>query len=225
VSGRRKPRSRSAEAFIARLQRSQGVRTLERRHLIVCEDGKSAPAYFKALIRHFGIHASSVQVVGSKTETSPTQIVDRARKLKEEAESPDSGTVPFDEVWCVIDGDYGSKQIGPARTHARRGMIELIVSTPCFEYWILLHFEDSAKPAAECKQVVLALGKHIDRYRKGSFDFGSIMNKALIAGDRAGKRRRSAGESTLPEDQNPCSEIYRLVDELRPPATDVKGKA
>ena len=112
----KRPLSKKTEALLEQLQRRRGVRDLPKRFLIVCEDHKSAPNYFEALKKHFNLSATSIQVVGSAGQTQPIQVVTRAVKLKENAIDPESGTEPFDEVWCVIHGDYGTK-INNARTN------------------------------------------------------------------------------------------------------------
>ena len=95
------------------------MRQLAKRFLIVCEDNKSAPNYFNALKEHFNLSATSVEVAGSGGHTQPVQVVRRAVDLKTSAEDPDSGTEPFEQVWCVIDGDYGNK-IDNAKTRRTR---------------------------------------------------------------------------------------------------------
>ena len=47
----------------------------------------------------------------------------------------------------MIDGDYGSK-IHNARARANKNGVELAISTMCFEYWVLLHFEETGKPTS-----------------------------------------------------------------------------
>jgi hypothetical protein len=162
----KKPISPKVLALQAQLERCRGVRDLEKRFLIVCEDDKSAKHYFEALKKHFNLSATSVEVAGSKGRTQPIQVVDRAISLKEEAASPQSGTEPFEHVWCVIDGDYGDK-IAPARARARANQIKLAISTKCFEYWILLHYEECDKSTMDCDGVVRKLRRHIPKYQKG----------------------------------------------------------
>ncbi len=183
--------------------------------MIVCEDQKSAPNYFNALKKHLNLSATSIRVVGGRGRSAPIQIVDRAVKLKNEAESKDSGTLPFDYVFCVIDGDYGAK-IKDARGNADRNQIQLAISTKCFEYWILLHFEENNKPTLNCAETVGFLKNgHIRDYEKGSCDFRDVVTRVGDACERAEKfRALSVRDGVMPEDQNPCSEIYILVNRI-----------
>ena len=131
----KKPISKKTATLLEQLQRRRGVRDLPKRFLIVCEDGKSAPNYFEALKRHFNLSAASIQVVGSGGNTQPIQVVEEAVRRKERATEGNSGTEPFDQIWCVIDGDYGTK-IDNARSSATANGVELAISTMCFEYWV-----------------------------------------------------------------------------------------
>lgn len=211
----KKPLSKATKALLESLQRKSGIRDLAKRFLIVCEDDKSAPHYFEALKKHLKLSATSVKVSGSGGHTQPEQVVDTAISLRDMANASES-TVPFEEVWCVIDGDYG-KKILSARTKATASNIKLAVSTMCFEYWILLHFEQNDKSTLDCDGLVSGLReKHIPDYDKGSCDFSEIVCNFQDASDRAEelrKTRRSLGE--LPEDQNPCSEVYLLVKAIQ----------
>ncbi len=211
----RKPLSKKTIALLDQLKRRSGVRELARRFLIVCEDHKSAPDYFEALKKQFKLSATSVQVVGSGGRTQPLQVVTRAVELKENAAGEESGTEPFDEVWCVIDGDFGDK-INNARARAKAKGVELAISTKCFEYWVLLHFEESAAPTTDCGAVVGFLReRHLPKYEKGSCDFSAIVEQVHVASKRAEKLRKpGVDRGEKPENQNPCTEVYKLINAL-----------
>jgi len=212
----KKPISKKTQSLLNDLQRKRGVRELAKRFLIVCEDDKSAPNYFQSLKKHFNLSATSIVVAGSDGHTQPIQVVKRAIMLKDNSAKADGGTEPFDQVWCVIDGDYGSK-IHNARASATANGIELAISTQCFEYWVLLHFEESATPAIDCDAVIhiLKRKKYFPDYEKGKCDFNPIVVNVHEACKRAAKLRKpSLAARTLPEDQNPCSEVYKLVNAI-----------
>ncbi len=211
----KKPISKKVLSQQKELQRKRGVRELAKRFLIVCEDDKSAPHYFEALKKLFNLTATSIVVVGSGGHTQPSQVVKRAITRKAYAAEADSGTEPFDHIWCVIDGDYGTK-INNARASATANGIEFAISTPCFEYWVLLHFEESAVPAIDCDAVIHTLKKkYSPEYDKGKCDFRPIVVNVHEATKRAAKLRKpDLALGTLPEDQNPCSEVYKLVNAI-----------
>ena len=136
-------------------------------------------------------------------------------EIKQRAAKRENGTEPFKQVWCVIDGDYG-KTIVNARSKARANRIALAISTMCFKYWILLHFEECDKSTIDCDAIVSRLRKkHLPQYTKGKFDFSSIVVHVRDACVRAEKLRRPGiARGDLPEDQNPCSEVYKLVNAM-----------
>ena len=210
-----KPVSTKVQARIDELQRRRGVKTLAKRFLVVCEDSKSAKNYFDALQRHLNLSASSFKAAPSKGgRTQPIQVVEEAINLREAAKQQ-SGTVPFTQTWCVIDGDYGTK-VQAARIKANAHQINLAISTKCFEYWVLLHFEEYNKSAMNCKGVEHVLRKrHMKDYEKGKCDFRKVVENYELARERA-ERLRELGirQNPLPENHNPCSEIYKLINEI-----------
>lgn len=214
--GEKKPLSKKTLTLLDQLQRKRGIRELKKRFLIVCEDGKSAPNYFEALKKHFNLSATSVQVVGSGGSTQPIQVVTKAIELKKKAANAESGTEPFDQVWCVIDGDYGNK-IANARSKAKAKNVELAISTKCFEYWLLLHFEENDTSTMDCDGLVSSLReKHFPGYEKGKCDFHNMVTKVEDAVLRAEKLRRPGlRRDELPENQNPCSEVYKLIKAIK----------
>jgi hypothetical protein len=141
----KRPVSKATKRLLESLRRKSGIRDLAPRVLIVCEDEKSSPNYFHALKREFRLSAT---IVGSGHFSQPIQVVERARQRKQSAADEDA---PFDSVWCVIDGDYGIR-INNARACAQANGIELAISTQCFEYWIVLHFEESAAPTGVLRE-------------------------------------------------------------------------
>lgn len=210
-NGGKKPQSKKVAHLLESLRRRSGIRNLQKRFLVVCEDGKSAPNYFEALKKHENLSATSIEVFGSGGYTQPIQVVRSAVHRMKRAAENDSGTEPFDEVWCVIDGDYGS-EIHNARDCARANCVKLAISNKCFEYWILLHFQEYDTPDADCDCVVNKLKKLcLPMYSKGGCDFSHIVPLARTASDRAKKLRQV---NTLAEDQNPCSDVYLLIDQI-----------
>jgi hypothetical protein len=205
-----KTRSKKWDSFIASVQRRRGVRELQTRFLVVCEDDVSAPNYFLALKKHENLTATSVEVVGSKHKSQPIQVVDRAIELMKLANHEDSGTEPFEQIWCVVDGEHSYK-LNNARSRACANGVKLAVSTMCFEYWVLLHFDEHAKSALNCDAVVSTLKKHQPNYTKGGCDFTDIVPHARTASERA---KRLRDRSVHPENQNPCSEVYLLIDAI-----------
>jgi hypothetical protein len=60
---------------------------------------------------------------------APVAIVDRAARIRD-----DSG---YDEAWVVCDADQFD--VRSAISRASKHAVELTVSVPCFEVWLVLH--------------------------------------------------------------------------------------
>jgi hypothetical protein len=75
----------------------------------------------------------------------PKTLVERASELKKiaerEARRQKDDFLKYDEVWCVFDVD-AHPNLADALQQARANSILLAVSNPCFELWLLLHFQD-----------------------------------------------------------------------------------
>ena len=191
-------------------KRRTGTIDLATRILIVCEDEKSAVNYFNALIKQMGLSSISPKVFPNDNgETQPDQVIQYAKELKQKARK--SGTEKYDEIWCVIDGDFGGK-VTNSRQTARHSNIKLAISTPCFEFWVLLHYEDRGEFELKCDGMVSQLRKHLKMYKKGTWNFEETVKAVPDAYARA-KQQRNA-ETPFAEDQNPCSDLYILIEKL-----------
>ncbi len=67
----KKPLSKKTVTLLQQLKRTQGIRELAKRFLIVCEDTKSAPSYFEFLKKHFSLSAASIEIAGSGGKSQP----------------------------------------------------------------------------------------------------------------------------------------------------------
>jgi hypothetical protein len=205
-----KPVSKKVLVLQDQLRRKAGVRELKRRILIVCEDDVSAPNYLEALKKKFKLTAASIRIVGSGSRSQPIQVVTRAIEEKDKSQGEASGAEPFEQVWCVIDGDYGAK-VKPARKLAIESGIQLAISTPCFEYWVLLHFQEYGTSENQCNDVIHVLKTHIPDYEKGSCEFDDVVKEVHTAAERS---RKTRWQGVPAEEQNPCSDMHLLIDAI-----------
>lgn len=140
---KRKARSAKAPA------RQKTERAKNPRYLIVCEGTKTEPNYFKALLNDWRISSKVVQIEPNNG-SSPDRIVEHAVKLyDDDIKSGDS----FDRVYCIFDRDDHTtfsaaiQSIDTLGKNKRKPRpFTAITSNPCFEFWLLLHFEYSAAP-------------------------------------------------------------------------------
>lgn len=90
-----------------------------------------------------------------------------------------------------------------------------ITSVPCFEYWLLLHFNYSTQPFSAlpgnspCAQVIDALKNFMPGYGKGDRDiFTRLVGQLPFAIDNAGRALRAARAN---DTDNPSTRVHELV--------------
>ncbi len=190
----------------AALARPKNTRTAYQRYLIVCEGTKTEPYYLQELVRDLNIRHHTVKIEPSDG-SSPDRVVAHAVKLyTEDALSGDS----FDKVFCVFDRDTHTtfdaavQSIDRLKAGKHPKPFESITSSPCFEYWLLLHFgfTDQAFLAAGKKSVadqVVSLLKTkpgFANYSKGKDDIYSLLKDHTSKAMTHAKRGRKNAEKT-----------------------------
>lgn len=186
------------------------------RVLILCEGAKTETDYFSAL--KTAERLTSVVVRPSRLgQAGPRGLWERARdELRD-----DPG---WDEIHCVLDHDGRDSAIDDLEQklaaldrwrHSTR--VAMTLSDPCFEYWLLLHFEFTDRPftatgqsRSACDEVIEQLRRHLPDYRKNDprvfAKFRGRMDDAICNAARA----ESKTSSGLP----PRTDIGKLVARL-----------
>ena len=99
------------------------------RILIVCEGKETEPNYFNSFPK-----IDNVSVVTYGGEGCPSQVVEKASELRDNAQSP------YDVVWVVFDKDDFT-DFKTAIDAAHEKEIRCAWSNEAFELWFLYHFE------------------------------------------------------------------------------------
>jgi len=141
--------------------------TEPRPRLLVCCEGKvTEPSYFNGLKRQG--HNNLLHVEVKPGGLAPKTLVDYAVDLRDEAEraafQQKDDNLKFDEVWCVFDVDT-HEHIPDAKHKAAANHVSLAISNPCFELWLLLHFQDQ-RAHIERHHVQSACRGHMPGYDK-----------------------------------------------------------
>ena len=123
------------------LRRRPAFRSPQARFLIVCEGTRTEPGYFRQKCH---LDRSLVELELSRGGV-PKTLVERAVEMKtaakRDAKSKKDRNLDYDEVWCVFDIDE-HPFVPEAKQQARDNRINTAISNPCFELWILPHFQD-----------------------------------------------------------------------------------
>ena len=185
-----------------------------RRLLIVCEGKVTEPQYLRGFERWQRNNTVEIEIPNS--QGVPLTLVQRAVELKETADTQAKrgrdAFLVFDEVWCVFDIDEHPKdKVNDARQLARARGIEVAVSNPCFELWILLHFREN--PGARHRHDVQALvAEDLPGYDK-HLRFDDLAGGVGDAERRAKALQTQADEEGEPH-RNPTTGVYRLTESI-----------
>lgn len=179
------------------------------RVLVVCE-GKTEKNYVNDFCYDLGL--TSVEVILSPYSDA-IGIVNYAIAIYEKDRD-------FDRVYCVFDHD---SQVGynqaVAKIHDKRKFHEA-VSIPCFEYWLLLHFQKSHRPFRICNDVIKVLKKYLPDYKKNMSGLhGKVKNKTAAAVRHAAEVLR---EMQRVDAVNPTTKVHLLVVDLQGIAAQIR---
>jgi RloB-like protein len=115
--------------------------------LICCEGEVTEPSYLNGLKAELRIRLVHIEVVpgGVDPKTLVDYAVDRKEKAERRARKERDDNLTYDEVWCVFDVDV-HQYVPEAKQKAEANKINVAISNPCFELWLLLHFQDQRAP-------------------------------------------------------------------------------
>ena len=120
------------------LRRRTGSRPERKTVVIFCEGEASEPDYIAAVKRLPHVQRNvAVNIEIAPGRGVPLTLVERAVARR-------SGDPEVDECWCVFDVEWPrhhpnlEKALQLADAHG----VRVAVSNPCFELWLLLHFQD-----------------------------------------------------------------------------------
>lgn len=191
------------------LRRRVEGRSERRTFVILCEGKETEPQYLRALKQLPKVReAVSVEILGSVGR--PLQLVEAAIEAKRQVNE-------IDEVWCVFDVEAPKEHpnLNEALALARDNGIKTAVSNPCFEIWLVLHFD-------QCS-AWLTTDNAVKLRRKHDSSTGKEVDGELYMPLRETAARRARGLSDhhvnngtpFPND-NPSSGMFRLLEAIEP---------
>jgi hypothetical protein len=202
------------------LKRKVGTRRPRKTFVIFCEGERTEPEYLDALKRQPSVRdvaAVDLRVEGGQGDSKPLTLVAMAteahsRAIDEEAE--------IDEFWCVFDVEWPQNHPGlkKAVQQARVNGINLAVSNPCFELWLILHFKDQTAwlENGDARR----LRRQLDGSGDKGLDAAKYMSLTADAARRAAELdRRHLRDGTVFPHDNPSSGMHQLLAAIEPPGT------
>lgn len=171
------------------------------RLFIVASDDRYAP---KQYFEFFSIPRVHVHVIPTEDGTSSIQHV-LGRLLEFEHEDDD-------QLWLLLDTDHhtGPNHIATfiqSIKEAKQKGVNVALSRPCFEFWLLLHHADSPDLHEKCGTVETALRKILGGYDKTELRKAHYPPESVLkACERARRLDTSNGE--IPPGN--ASQVYLL---------------
>lgn len=135
----------------------------KKRYLVVCGGEKTERQYFEFCEDEF-----NVVIDFRPDKKSPSQLADYAVTLKEKADRDEESVDSYSAVWVVVDVDNYHDHKQAEKTCKAHG-INLIISNPCFEVWLIDHHSQCPPSCTRTKDVedrAAKLGLTTGRNRK-----------------------------------------------------------
>ncbi|MEV6983789.1 RloB family protein [Sphaerisporangium sp. NPDC051017] len=192
------------------LKRKVASRPERKTVVVFCEGEASEPDYINGLKRLPHVRANtSVNIEIDPDKGVPLTLVRRAVDRKHDEE--------VDECWCVFDVEWprNHPNLEQAIQLSNRHGIRLAISNPCFELWLILHFEDQT--AFMNNGDAERRSRRLDGRTGKGIDAGMYMEHRHVASQRAALlAKRHARDETLFPDDNPSSTMGDLLDAIEP---------
>ncbi len=153
---------------------------------VLAVEGKTEEHYFSILKMLFNCFA--IEFARTKPANSPKLLLSQLKNYIQI-----HGIHRTDYEACVVHDidNWDSKQIKELwEWEKKKTNNHVATSNPCFEYWLLLHFEESPK-ITDAKSCCNEIKKHIPNYDK-SLPKNKLTKEAVLrAMERAEKRERN----------------------------------
>jgi hypothetical protein len=202
------------------LGRTVGVLQPRKTLLLFCEGARTEPEYFEALRRMPEVREKAsveIKIEAGVGGSAPLTLVRAAVDAKGRC-TREKGEI--DEFWCVFDVEWPTNH--PNLTEAIRlaetNGIELAISNPCFELWLILHHKDH-RSWLDTEAAIRARKVCDGAAGKGLAPEHYLPNRSkAVKRASALDRWHSQNGTTFPDD-NPSSGVYKIVETLKSPAT------
>lgn len=209
------------------LERKLSRRASYDRILIVSEGSKTEPNYFSEIRAAYRLHTANVEVRPSELGSAPIQVVQYARDLFEDGDRHKNiQPRAFEQVYAVFDRDDHESYFkalrlaesldGKLKNDTKQFIrFKAVASVPCFELWLLLHYEDIQAPLHR-DQVMRRLKHYIPGYEKGAGRaFATTRERLAVAIQRAEILATKFTADTVPEPYTAIVALVKLLTTLR----------
>src|SRR6266581_3872635 len=180
-----KRRERLEKSF----QRKAEWREQNKVALVVCQGKRSEPNYLRGMRQALRIQSASLVILDTGEGHDALHVV------RAGIEAYEKDPAEYDKVFCIFDQDSDShynNAVNLARMHslAKKNVLFGINSVPCFEIWLLLHYEYTTRAfvrtgnKSPCDNIIAELNKpgrinNYEKNHKGIYD--AVANRTETA--------------------------------------------
>ncbi|MBQ7790583.1 MAG: RloB domain-containing protein [Bacilli bacterium] len=156
-----------------------------------------------------------IQIVPGN-ETDPVNLVKQTIQKKNEIGLDLDAD---DRAFCIFDTDtkiQKEKQIIEAINLASKHNIKIVTSCPCFEVWLLLHYEYTTG-YIDNESVISKLRKHNDKYEKNYNIYPEIktyVNTAIANAKKLEKYQLENDREKNSVEANPHTNVYEIIEDI-----------
>lgn len=212
--GRKLPDLKRRKPFIAEKQR----------FFLICEGEKTEHTYFEALKSQFP--GALIKFEYDAPAGAPITIKDKvqARMAALRQEQRHNPSAKADTVWAIFDEDEHHK-VPEAIAGCESAGAKVAYSNPCFEVWLILHYQDFHAPD-DHKQVQKRYQKLDSCYDPNGSktpNCAALIGKIETAEQRAENQCKQREEQGAPLGR-PSTTVYKLTRAIRAAAEASKPR-
>ncbi|WP_201861423.1 RloB family protein [Microvirga soli] len=211
---------------IPSLSRPAAKVTPKKKFILYCEGKNTEPDYFNALKVLFKgtlVEVEAIGAVGDPSKIAETAS-DRAQEmgLTRGSRKKRDSFEEKDEIWAVFDRDEHPHFDQALRVCEGKG-INVARSNPCFEIWLILHFDDFHKPhdRHEVQKHLKSLCAQYDPSKGKTLDCAAVLKDLAKAQDRAERQLKRREEEGVPYGA-PSTTVFQLTRKIAEAATQKK---
>lgn len=170
------------------------------------EGEKTEEQYF-SLFRSTRVRVE-ILPAGPEGLSAPKQVLERLVKFEDQFDLGGD-----DEKWLVLDVDRQRGQFLDEVTQvARESGYGLAISNPCFELWLLLHFQDAPLADADCAAMIECLRPHVGGHNKARIKLEPYTPARMA--EAAARARALEGGPDTRWPAPPGTHVFRVVERL-----------
>ena len=186
-------------------------------------DGETEVWYFQMMKKHENL---------PRTDIKPE--LPKKKKLSEQFQSVIQNSCIYDNVIWILDFDTIIKESAETKKGEKPTIqlfkeyldklksysnIEVLVNTPCLEFWFLLHFKETSKYFSQCESSEKELKKdYLKKYEKTEKFFKKRDNDIYLMfkpnQKTAIKNSKKLGSFNINNPKKGISEMYRVLELL-----------